>query len=332
MSKPVSLTGIKPTGIPHIGNYLGAIKPALNYTDSHEAVYFIADYHALTTVWKGEDMRHQIHSVAATWLALGLDPETCHFYKQSDVPEIFELNWVLSCFTPKGFMNRAHGYKDKVAKNQEAGRDADEGVNMGLYGYPCLMNADILMFGANIVPVGKDQKQHVEFTRDIATRFNKNYKQEVLTIPEPVIDELTDVIPGMDGRKMSKSYDNTIEIFLSSKKLKKKVNKIVTNSQEMEEVKDPETCNVFALYKFFASEDEQSELAEEYRAGGMGWGAAKAELHRVLDREFAEAREKYDHLMANTHEIDAILAKGAEKARVKARELMDQIRGLVGVG
>ncbi len=332
MSKPVSLTGIKPTGIPHIGNYLGAIKPALKYTESHEAVYFIADYHALNLVWNGEDMRNQIYSVAATWLALGLDPETCHFYKQSDIPEIFEFNWVLSCFTPKGFMNRAHGYKDKVAKNQEAGRDTDDGINMGLYGYPCLMNADILMFEANIVPVGKDQKQHVEFTRDIATRFNKNYKTDLLTIPEAIIDEVTDVIPGMDGRKMSKSYDNTIEIFLPSKKLKKKVNKIVTNSQEMNEVKNPDECNVFSLYKFFSTEEEQKILADRYRAGGMGWGEAKSELHRVLDREFSEAREKYDHLMANTHEIDTILAKGALKARLKAQQLMKKVRSKVGVG
>ena len=273
MTKLISLTGIKPTGIPHLGNYLGAIKPALQLARDYSPVYFIADYHAMTMggMHNRSVLRDNIYSVAATWLALGLNPEEGLFYKQSDIPEIFELSWLLSCFTPKGFMNRAHSYKDKVAKNQAEGVDSDANINMGLYCYPCLMDADILMFKANVVPVGKDQKQHIEFARDVATRFNAQYGKETFVIPEPVIQESTDVIPGLDGRKMSKSYDNTIEIFLDSKSLKKKLGKIVTNSQGIEEAKDPETCNVFSLYKLFASAEESEALAARYRAGGMGW-------------------------------------------------------------
>lgn len=329
--KPVALTGIKPTGTPHLGNYLGAIKTALERAESSEAIYFIADYHALTTVHNGEDLRHSIREVAATWLALGLDPERAIIYKQSDIPEIFELNWVLSCFTPKGFMNKAHAYKAKVQVNQEKGDEIDSGVNMGLFGYPCLMNADILLFDSEIVPVGKDQKQHVEFARDIATRFNKNYKEELFTIPEPLIMEFTETIPGLDGRKMSKSYNNTIELFLPSKKLRKKVNKIVTNSQEVHESKDPESCQVFALYKFFSTQEEQDALAAKYRAGGMGWGEAKQTLFEAIEEHFAEARTKYDDLMAHPQKIDDILAKGAAKARVKAQAKMNAIRQSVGV-
>jgi tryptophanyl-tRNA synthetase len=325
------LTGIKPTGIPHIGNYLGAIRPALELSSQGEAVYFIADYHALTSVFDGDALHESIRCVAATWLALGLDPQKAVFYKQSDVPEIFEFSWVLSCLTPKGFMNRAHAYKDKVAKNQEAGEDADAGVNMGLFSYPCLMNADILLFGADVVPVGKDQKQHVEFARDLAVKFNQTYKTDLIRIPEPSIQEETDVIPGLDGRKMSKSYDNTIELFLPSKALKKKVNKIVTNSQEIHEVKDPEICNVFRLYKLFASPEQQAELAGKYRAGGMGWGEAKNALFEVLEAHFAEARGRYDQWMANPAELDKVLAMGAVKARAKATEMMREVRRLVGV-
>jgi tryptophanyl-tRNA synthetase len=327
----ISLTGIKPTGTPHLGNYLGAIKPALELANSREAIYFIADYHALTSVHDRQQMVDSIRSVAATWLALGLDPSQCTFYKQSDVPEIFELNWVLSCFTPKGFMNRAHAYKDKVAKNQGVGEDVDAGVNMGLYGYPCLMNADILLFDANEVPVGKDQKQHVEFARDIATRFNKIYQNDFFAIPEPIINEETHVIPGLDGRKMSKSYNNTIELFLPTKKLKKIVNKIVTNSQEMEEIKNPDECQVFALYKLFASPVQQNELRNAYLAGGLGWGFAKNALFTCLEELFAEAREKYNSLMNNPIEIDALLAEGAVKARGLATKKMQNIRRAIGV-
>lgn len=329
--KPVALTGIKPTGTPHLGNYLGAIKTALERVESSRAIYFIADYHALTTVHDGEALRHSIREVAATWLALGLDPEQAIIYKQSDIPEIFELNWVLSCFTPKGFMNKAHAYKAKVQVNQEKGDELDSGVNMGLFGYPCLMNADILLFNSDIVPVGKDQKQHVEFARDIATRFNKNYKQDILTIPEPLIMEFTETIPGLDGRKMSKSYNNTIELFLPSKKLRKKVNKIVTNSQEVHEAKDPESCQVFALYKFFSTQEEQDQLAQRYREGGMGWGEAKQTLFEAIESHFGEARDRYDELMSHPEKIDAILADGARKAREIAQAKLSEIRQAVGV-
>ncbi len=328
--KAISLTGIKPTGTPHLGNYLGAIRPALDLAQQYEPVYFIADYHALTTVQDASLMRDNIYKVAATWLALGLNPEEALFYKQSDIPEIFELNWALSCITPKGFMNRAHAYKDKVAKNIEAGEDQDYGVNMGLYAYPCLMNADILIFNANVVPVGKDQKQHVEFARDIALRFNKTFAP-IFTIPEPIIQEKSDVIPGLDGRKMSKSYGNTIEIFLESKALKKKIGKRVTNTQSIEEAKDPDSCHIFALYKLFASPEATESLATRYRAGGLGWGHAKAELHHLLEETFQEARTKYFHLMANPLEIEKILDYGAQKARLRAKENMEKIREALGV-
>jgi tryptophanyl-tRNA synthetase len=330
--RPISLTGIKPTGMPHLGNYLGAILPALRSTRDYRGVFFIADYHALTSVHEGQAMRDQIYQVAATWLALGLDPEQTLFYKQSDVPEIFELSWILGCFTPKGFMNRAHGYKDKVAKNRAAGEEEDAGVNMGLYTYPVLMDADILLFKADIVPVGKDQKQHVEFARDVAQRFNQNYKTDLLTLPEPVIHEETDVIPGLDGRKMSKSYGNTIEIFLPPKELKKKVNRIVTNSQGVEEPKDPEACQVFKLYKLFATAEQQAVLAARYRAGGMGWGEAKGALFEVLEQTFGEARNRYDALLADRSQIDRILKQGAERARAQAGALMTEVRRLVGTG
>ena len=326
----ISLTGIKPTGMPHLGNYLGAIRPAIRKTAEYRGIYFIADYHALTTVFNGALMRDQIERVAATWLALGLDPEKNLFYKQSDVPEIFELSWILGCFTPKGFMNRAHAYKAKVSANQEAGEEPDANVGMGLYTYPLLMDADILLFGADIVPVGKDQKQHVEFARDVAQRFNQNYGTDVLKLPEPVIEENTDVIPGLDGRKMSKSYGNTIELFLPSKQLRKKVNRIVTNSQGVEEPKDPDTCQVFKLFSLFATPEETAALAKRYREGGMGWGEAKGALFDVLERVFDEPRRRFEELMANRAEIHAILRRGAERARDEAAPRMAEIRRLVG--
>ena len=326
----ISLTGIKPTGMPHLGNYLGAIRPAIRKTAEYRGIYFIADYHALTTVFDGALMRDQIERVAATWLALGLDPERNLFYKQSDIPEIFELSWILGCFTPKGFMNRAHAYKAKVSANQEAGEEPDANVGMGLYTYPLLMDADILLFGADIVPVGKDQKQHVEFARDVAQRFNQNYGTDVLKLPEPVIEENTDVIPGLDGRKMSKSYGNTIELFLPSKQLRKKVNRIVTNSQGVEEPKDPDTCQVFKLFSLFATPEETAALAKRYREGGMGWGEAKGALFDVLERVFDEPRRRFDDLLANRDEIHAILRRGAERARDEAAPRMAEIRRLVG--
>lgn len=329
--KKISLTGIKPTGTPHLGNYLGAIRPALELTQEYQAYYFIADYHALTTVHNPAELRESIYKVAATWLALGLNPEESHFYKQSDIPEIFELNWILSCFTPKGFMNRAHAYKDMVAKNQSEGQDVDFGVNMGIYSYPSLMSSDILMFRSHVVPVGKDQKQHIEFARDVAQRINNHYGRDLLVVPEAIIRDETDLIPGLDGRKMSKSYDNTIEIFLKPKALKKKIGRIVTNSQGIEEAKDPEACNVFALYKLFATVEQSTALAERYRTGGLGWGHAKAELLEVVDATFAEARERYYAYLDNTAELDKILAHGAAKVRPLAQEVLAEIRDAIGI-
>ncbi len=285
----------------------------------------------LQAMHNAQALRESIYQVAATWLALGLDPEESCFYKQSDVPEIFELNWILSCFTPKGFMNRAHSYKDKVAKNLSDGLDTDENINMGLYSYPCLMDADILMFKSNVVPVGKDQKQHIEFARDVAHRFNTHYGKEIFTIPEPIIREETDVIPGLDGRKMSKSYGNTIEIFLDSKSLKKRIGNIVTNSQGIEEPKDPDTCNIFKLYRLFATPEQRESLASRYRAGGLGWGHAKAELQFVLEETFGAARERYNTLLSDTSKIDQILAHGAAKARPVAKELLQEIRSTIGI-
>lgn len=331
--KKISLTGIKPTGTPHLGNYLGAIKPALDLTEQYQAFYFIADYHAITSqaMHNASALRDSIYQVAATWLALGLNPEETCFYKQSDIPEIFELSWILSCFTPKGFMNRAHSYKDKVAKNHAEGLETDENINMGHYSYPCLMDADILMFRSNVVPVGRDQKQHIEFARDVAHRFNSHFGKDVFVIPEPIIREETDVIPGLDGRKMSKSYNNTIEIFLEPKALKKKVGSIVTNSQAMEEPKDPDSCNVFKLYKLFASPEQCAALAARYRAGGLGWGHAKAELQGVLEERFSVARERYNALLSDTSKIDSILAYGAQKSRPVAKDLILQVRDTLGI-
>lgn len=329
---PISLTGIKPTGMPHLGNYLGAIRPAIDMTSNYRGVYFIADYHALTSVHRGEEMRQQIYQVAATWLALGLDPNQNLFYKQSDVPEVFELTWILSCFTPKGFMNRAHAYKAMVAHNAELEQESDANIGMGLYTYPLLMNADILLFRPDIVPVGADQKQHVEFARDVAQRFNANYNCTLLKVPEAVIQKQSDVIPGLDGRKMSKSYGNTIELFLPSKKLRKRVNSIVTNSQAVEEPKEPESCQIFKLFKLFATPEESTALAERYRAGGMGWGEAKGALYEVLERTFEEPRRLFDELMADTNRIKTILDEGSARARDEASSLMSEVRRLVGTG
>lgn len=329
-SKKISLTGIKPTGTVHIGNYFGAIKPALELAADYQARYFIADYHALNQIKDASVLKEYTLGVAASWLACGLDPEKVLFYRQSDVPETFELTTMLMCFTPKGLMNRAHAYKAVVADNEAAGKDPDSGVNMGLFTYPVLMAADILLFDADVVPVGKDQVQHIEIAADIAQAVNRNYRSELLRIPQAQISQLTQTIPGMDGRKMSKSYGNTIPLFQTSKKLRKQVMKIVTNSQEVDEPKDPETCNVFALYKLFADEEQQAALAQRYRAGGMGWGHAKQELFEKMDAVIAPMRERYDELMANPQEIEAILHRGGERARETAAATVSRLRKAMG--
>ncbi|HOK00168.1 MAG TPA: tryptophan--tRNA ligase [Termitinemataceae bacterium] len=330
MSK-VSLTGIKPTGDVHIGNYFGAIKPALRLAETYEARYFIADYHALNTVKNRDELVQNIRSVAASWLAAGLDPNRVIFYRQSSIPETFELSTILMCFTAKGLMNRAHAYKAAVQANLEKGEDPDAGINMGLYTYPVLMAADILLFDTHVVPVGKDQVQHVEMAQDIAQALNYNYKKDLLVIPQALIQEEVAVVPGLDGRKMSKSYNNTIPLFVPEKQLRKLIMRIVTNSQTVEEPKDPDKCQIFALYKLFATAEEQAQLAQRYRAGGMGWGEAKEALFQVMNRELTPIRERYEAYMANPTELDRILAEGAEKARAIARQTIQRLRRAIGI-
>ncbi|MCX7656205.1 MAG: tryptophan--tRNA ligase [Treponemataceae bacterium] len=330
MSK-VSLTGIKPTGDVHIGNYFGAIKPALRLAETYEARYFIADYHALNTVKNRDELIQNIRSVAASWLAAGLNPNRVIFYRQSSIPETFELSTILMCFTAKGLMNRAHAYKAAVQVNLEKGEDPDAGINMGLYTYPVLMAADILLFDTDVVPVGKDQVQHVEMAQDIAQALNYNYKKDLLVIPQALIQEEVAVVPGLDGRKMSKSYNNTIPLFVPEKQLRKLIMRIVTNSQTVEEPKDPDKCQIFALYKLFATAEEQSRLAQRYRSGGMGWGEAKEALFQVMNRELTPIRERYEAYMANPAELDRILAEGAEKARAIAQKTIQRLRRAIGI-
>ncbi|MEN9359184.1 MAG: hypothetical protein RL095_719 [Verrucomicrobiota bacterium] len=332
MAGKVVLTGIKPTGIPHIGNYFGAIRPALGLAGGFEARYFIADYHALNSVQDAATMRDYTYQIAATWIACGLDPKKVLLYRQSDVPETFELSTFLMAFTAKGLMNRAHAYKDAFSKNLEKGVDQDHEINMGLFTYPVLMAADILLFDTDLVPVGRDQKQHIEIACDIAQRINHNYGAELLRVPQPVISSTLDLIPGLDGRKMSKSYGNTIPLWLPSKELRKLLMKITTNSQGVEEVKDPETCNIFALYKLFANDEQQAELAARYRAGGLGWGHAKQALFEVVDAHLAPMREKYEALIADKATLDAILDEGAARARVIASATMGRLRKAAGLG
>jgi len=331
IEKKTALTGIKPTGTPHLGNYLGAIKPALTLAETYQAFYFIADYHALTSVHDTAMMQEYIYEVVSAWLALGLDPEKVTFYRQSDIPEIFELTWVLSCFTAKGLLNRAHAYKAAVDINRSEDRDEDFGVNAGLYNYPVLMAADILMFHTQVVPVGQDQKQHIEITRDIATAFNHTYSTDVLTIPDAHI--MTDVatVPGIDGRKMSKSYGNIIPLFASPKVLRKQVMRIVTNSQTPEEPKDPDSDNIYSIYKHFAKPDELARVRETYLQGGLAYGAMKQALFERLEETFAVARERYNEFMNDRAELDRILKRGAERAREIAVPLMQQVRTTVGI-
>ena len=316
------LTGIKPTGMPHIGNLLGMYRPALAMQDASECYFFVASYHALTTMRDPALLRQQTIDVAANWLALGLDPTRSVIWAQHDVPEVTELAWILACITSKGMMDKAHAFKDAVNKGRE--------VNIGLYTYPILMAADILAFDSHVVPVGKDQKQHVEMARDMAQRFNHLFG-ETLVIPAPQIREDVATVPGLDGQKMSKSYNNTIEIFLPPKKLRKKIMGIVTDSKGVEESKDPDTCHVFSLYKLVATPEQQAELAAQYRAGGLGYGHAKQALFEVVDAQLAEARERYEHLMANPDEVRQVLAEGADRARTTARATLDRVRSAAGL-
>lgn len=329
--KKIALTGIKPTGIPHIGNYLGAIKPALKLSETCEARYFIADYHALNACKDPVELKKMTVEIASAWLACGLDPKKTLFYRQSDVPETFELLTILMAFTPKGLMNRAHAYKATVQNNLEANKDPDDGVNMGLFTYPVLMAADILLFDTDFVPVGTDQFQHIEMAQDIAQSFNYVYKTQALKIPQPIAQENTKTVVGLDGRKMSKSYNNTIPMFCTEKELKKLIMSIVTNSQTIEEPKDPDTSNIFALYKNFATPEQVANMRARYLKGGLGWGQAKQELFEVINAELKPIRERYYYWMNHQEDIWNALKEGSQKARLLASQKIAQLRKIIGI-
>ncbi len=332
MSKAHVLTGITTTGTPHLGNYVGAIRPAIAASKDPNVTpfYFLADYHALIKCQEPERVRQSSLEIAATWLALGLDTSNAIFYRQSDVPEILELSWMLSCVTAKGLMNRAHAYKAAVAENEaDESADPDKGITMGLFGYPVLMAADILLFNAHKVPVGKDQIQHIEMARDIASRFNYLYGEHFV-LPEAVVDANSATLAGMDGRKMSKSYNNTIPLFEPEKKLKKLINKIKTNSQEPGEPKDPEGCTLFSVYQAFATPAEVAVIRQRY-AEGIGWGEMKNTLFEYINEHIAPARERYEALLQAPEHIEAELQSGAEKARAISVPFMQELRKAVGI-
>lgn len=331
MSKQRVLTGITTTGTPHLGNYVGAIRPAIAASsgDDVESFLFLADLHALIKCHDPEQVHQSTREIAATWLALGLDTSKTVFYRQSDVPEISELSWILGCFAAKGLMNRAHAYKAAVAKNVDDGEDTDYGVTMGLFGYPVLMSADILMFNASQVPVGKDQIQHVEMARDIAGRFNHHFG-ETFVLPEAVVEDNVAVLQGLDGRKMSKSYGNTIPLFLPEKKLKKHINKIKTNLLEPGEPKDTEDSTVFQIWRAFASE-QQTETMRQQFAEGIAWGEAKKQLFELINTQVAPARERYTALLEDGSEVERVLKEGAEKAREHSIPLLKKVKHAVGI-
>jgi len=328
--KPIALTGIKPTGKPHIGNYLGMYRPALDLMENYLGMYFVADYHAVTSMHDPDLLQSLVYEVAASWLALGLDPDQAIFFRQSDIPEIPEFTWILSCFTSKGLLNRAHAYKAALDENLELGHDPDEGINAGLFYYPVLMAADILLYGSDVVPVGLDQKQHIEITRDIAEAFNRTYG-DILKVPEGLIQESVMKVPGIDGRKMSKSYDNTIPIFAPEKELRKQVMRIVTDSKRPEDPKDPEEDNLFSLLQFFASPGRLEEIRQLYVHGGAAYGSLKKELADLILEHFAEARVKFEDLIADKAYLDRILLEGAAKAREMGKPYLMAARKATGI-
>ena len=325
------LTGITTTGTPHLGNYVGAIRPTVQASrnSATQGFYFLADYHALIKCDEPARIQRSTLEIAASWIAAGLDPERVMFYRQSDIPEIPELTWFLTCVTGKGLLNRAHAYKASVDKNNAAGNDPDADVSAGLFMYPVLMGADILMFKAHKVPVGRDQIQHIEMARDMASSFNHLYGDH-LVLPEAVIEESVSLLPGLDGRKMSKSYDNTIPLFSSSAQLKKLISGIVTDSRAPGEAKDTEGSALFQIYQAFASAEETATLAKAY-ADGMGWGDAKQVLFERIDREIAPMRAQYEELINHPAQVDAILLKGAAKARELATPFIKELRHAVGL-
>lgn len=318
------LTGIQSSGRPHLGNILGAIVPAIELINQNkeEAYIFIADFHSLTSSKDGELRKQNTLAVAAAWLAFGLDIEKTTFYRQSRIPQVAELTWYLNCFTPFPMLANAHSFKDKAA------RLAD--VNAGLFTYPVLMAADILLYSADLVPVGKDQLQHLEMTRDIATTFNRILEEDILTVPEARISEAVKIIPGTDGQKMSKSYNNYIDIFLSEKELKKNVNSIITDSTPLEEPKDPDTCNVFKLYNLLATAEQIEKMRANYLGGNYGYGHAKKEFMELILTKFAKERAEFNFFMNNPEEIEKRLAAGEEKAKVVAMDILDRVRTKLG--
>ena len=317
-----TLSGIQPSGKLHIGNYFGMMQPMLQQMDNSELYVFIVDLHALTSVHDRDRLRAGTLEAAADFLALGLDPKRCIFWVQSDVPEVCELSWLLSTMTPMGLLERCHAYKDKVAKNIAASH--------GLFAYPVLMAADILLYQSEIVPVGKDQKQHVEVARDIAQRFNNTFG-ETFVLPEPLISESTAIVPGVDGQKMSKSYDNTIPIFLEEKPLRKRVMSVQTDATPVEDPKDPDNCNLYALLKLFASQEKMQEVHDLYVHGGAAYGYLKQDLFELINAHFSAARAKKKELLDNQDYLRQVLAEGAEKAREKATVTMDLVRDRMGL-
>jgi len=317
------LTGIQSTGVPHLGNILGAIVPAiaLSKNPDNESLLFIADLHSLTTIRDAHQLKENTYATAAAWLAFGFDTSKNIFYRQSDVTEVCELSWYLNCLTPFPMLANAHSFKDKSSRLSE--------VNSGLFTYPVLMAADILLYDAEIVPVGKDQQQHLEMTRDIAGTFNHTYG-DTLVLPEAQIDQKVMTIPGTDGQKMSKSYHNYIDIFLPEKKLRQQIMSILTDSRSLEEPKDSTTCHVFKLYQLLASPAQVSDLKAKYEAGNFGYGHAKQELFELILDRFSNERERYSYLMSHTSEIEAQLQRGAQKAKVIAQEVLSRVRNKLG--
>ncbi len=325
------LTGITTSGTPHLGNYVGSIRPSVAASTGAgaESFYFLADYHALIKCDDPARIQRSTLEIAASWLAAGLDPERVTFYRQSDIPEILELTWLLTCVTAKGVLNRAHAYKASVDKNQAAGNDLDADISAGLFMYPVLMGADILLFKAHKVPVGRDQIQHIEMARDMAQRFNHLYGDH-LVLPEALIEESVATLPGLDGRKMSKSYDNTIALFAPTEQLKKLISSIVTDSRAPGQAKDTESSALFQIYQAFATVDETSAMRKAY-TDGIAWGDAKTKLFERIDQDIAPMRDKYQTLMNKPEKIEAILQAGAEKARAKATPLIRELRHAVGL-
>ena len=326
------LTGITTSGVPHIGNLVGAILPAIKKSkiSGTSSFLFLADYHSLIKNLDPDLTHNSSFDIAACWLACGLDPSKVTFYRQSDVPHITELAWILSCLTAKGLLNRAHAYKAAVAINEENNlKDSDKGITMGLFNYPILMSADILMFNADEVPVGQDQKQHLEMTRDIANRFNHHYG-EVFKIPEAIISEDTGILPGIDGRKMSKSYENTIPAFSESQQLKKLVSKIKTNSLEPGEPKDTEDCTLFSIFKAFSTEEEANELEQEYNKG-ISWGDAKESLFELLEQSISPYRDEYFKICKDRTYVEKTLKEGAEKAMDVSSPILSDVRNRIGI-